>query len=106
MSLPNFPPAIVSLASRDHIIAPGDSVLIECVALDVDGDAITYNWTCDRGVINGQAGVIAWTAPAEEGLARVTVVISDGGAGDGQSEHHSDRQKRMFPLRLPGSPPT
>ena len=76
---PNTPPGIVSLTSRDHVIAPGDSVLIECVAEDADGDELTYEWTCDRGVINGHTGVIAWTAPAEEGLARVTVDVSDGG---------------------------
>ncbi|TFH34077.1 MAG: hypothetical protein E4G93_05915, partial [Dehalococcoidia bacterium] len=61
------------------MVAPGDSVLIECVAADENGDELAYEWTSDRGTINGYAGDIAWTAPAEEGLARVSVTVSDGG---------------------------
>ncbi len=72
-------PEIVSLDSRARVIAPSDSVLVECIAHDEDGDALTYDWVADRGVINGQAGVIAWTAPGEEGLARISVTVSDGG---------------------------
>lgn len=81
----NTPPEIVSLESRARIVAPSDSVLIECVAFDADGDELTYDWTSDRGTIDGYAGVIAWTAPAEEGLARVTVSVTDGG-DEGASE--------------------
>jgi predicted secreted protein len=76
---PNTPPAIVSLEARARVVAPGDSVLVECVAEDADGDALTYEWTSDRGTINGQAAAVAWTAPSEEGLARITVTVSDGG---------------------------
>lgn len=76
---PNTPPAIVSLEARAQVVAPGDSVLVECVAEDVDGDELSYEWTSDRGTINGDAGAVAWTAPLEEGLARITVTVSDGG---------------------------
>ncbi len=76
---PNTPPEIVSLTSRSAVVAPGDSVLVECDATDPDGDELTYDWTSDRGTINGHAGVIAWTAPSEEGIARVSVEVSDGG---------------------------
>jgi len=76
---PNVPPEIVSLEARARMVAPGDSVLIECVAADENGDELAYEWTSDRGTINGYAGAIAWTAPAEEGLARVSVTVSDGG---------------------------
>ena len=75
----NTPPDIVSLESRSRVVAPGDSVLVECMATDVDGDELTYEWTSDRGSISGHAGVVAWTAPEEEGLARVTVTVTDGG---------------------------
>jgi hypothetical protein len=75
----NTPPEIVSLESRSRVVAPGDSVLVECMATDVDDDELTYEWTSDRGSISGYAGVVAWTAPAEEGLACVTVTITDGG---------------------------
>lgn len=76
---PNAPPEITSLESRSRVIAPGDSVLVECIAFDADGDELAYEWSSDRGTINGHLGVVAWTAPAQEGLARVSVVVSDGG---------------------------
>lgn len=53
---PNTPPAIVSLEARAQVVAPGDSVLVECVAEDVDGDTLSYEWTSDRGTVNGNAG--------------------------------------------------
>jgi hypothetical protein len=76
---PNVPPTIVSLESHARVVAPGDSVLVECVATDEDGDELTFEWTSDRGAINGHAGVVAWTAPADEGIARISVTVSDGG---------------------------
>ena len=75
----NIPPEITSLQSRSRVIAPGDSVLVECIAFDQDGDELTYTWSSDRGTINGQLGVVAWTAPVQEGLGRISVVVSDGG---------------------------
>jgi len=78
-AVPNTPPSIVSLEARAPVVAPGDSVLVECVAEDADGDELTYEWTSDRGTINGFTGVVAWTAPSEEGLARITVTVGDGG---------------------------
>ena len=74
----NSPPEIVSLESRERVVSPGDSVLIECIAIDADDDELSYEWSSDRGVVNGYAGTIAWTAPAQEGLARITVNVSDG----------------------------
>lgn len=75
----NTSPEIVSLESRARVVAPGDSVLVECVAVDADADELTYEWEADRGAITGYAGVVAWTAPSDEGPARVTVTVSDGG---------------------------
>ncbi|MBE9505937.1 MAG: hypothetical protein IMY84_03900 [Chloroflexi bacterium] len=75
----NSPPEIVGLVCRQEVIAPLDSCLIECVAEDRDGDALEYEWSSDSGMINGYAGTVAWTAPAEEGIYHVTVEVSDGG---------------------------
>lgn len=76
----NTPPEIVTLESRVRVVAPGDSVLIECTATDADEkDELTFEWAADRGTINGYANTIAWTAPVQEGLARITVTVGDGG---------------------------
>jgi hypothetical protein len=76
---PTAPPEIVSLESRSRVVAPGDSVLVECIASSTGGDELTYEWAADRGTINGYAGVVAWTAPSQEGLARISVTVGNGG---------------------------
>ncbi len=78
-------PIIQSLESHLRVIGPGDSVVIECVAVAEDGGELTYEWSADRGIINGSGPVIAWTAPEQEGIARITVSVSNG-AGDPVTE--------------------
>ena len=75
----NSPPEIVGLACHQEVIAPLDSCLIECVAQDVDGDELEYEWSSDSGTINGYAGTVAWTAPKGEGIYHVMVTVKDGG---------------------------
>ena len=75
----NTPPQIVGLSCRQQVIAPLDSCLIECVAEDVDGDELQYDWSSDSGMVNGYDGTVAWTAPEVEGIYHVTVAVSDGG---------------------------
>ena len=74
----NTPPEIVGLSCRQEVIAPLDSCLIECIAEDVDGDELQYEWSSDSGMINGHDGTVAWTAPEGEGIYHVTVAVSDG----------------------------
>jgi len=78
-------PEIVSLESHDTVIAPGDSVFIECVAIPRDDAELVFEWTSDRGTFNGHAGMVAWTAPEQEGIARITVTVSNG-IGESVSE--------------------
>jgi len=50
---------------------------IECVVSNTSGE-VSYNWSCESGVISGEGSMITWTAPNET-LTRttVTVIVSD-----------------------------
>jgi len=50
---------------------------IECVVSNTSGE-VSYNWSCESGVISGEGSLITWTAP-DETLTRttVTVIVSD-----------------------------
>jgi len=74
----SHPPEIVSLTAKQDLVAPKDSCLIECIAKDEDGDELTYTWTAGSGTVNGYAGTVAWTAPENEGLYKISVEVSDG----------------------------
>ncbi len=77
----NHLPEIVSLEAGAEVIGPSNSCLIECLVWDQDGDELTYNWTAEKGKITSidQKGTrVAWTAPKDEGLYSITVVVQDG----------------------------
>jgi hypothetical protein len=50
---------------------------IECTVSNTSG-GVSYNWSCESGVISGEGSMITWTAPNET-LTRttVTVIVSD-----------------------------
>jgi len=74
----NSVPTIVSLVSRNDVVAPLDRCLIECVADDQEGDTIKYDWSTDGGTVTGYEGTVAWTAPAREGIYHITCQVNDG----------------------------
>ncbi len=94
-------PEIVSLESGDRVIAPGDSVLIECVAVSADGGDLDYQWDSDRGTLNGHDGTYAWTAPEQEGVARITVTVTNR-AGVAVSESIAIVVKKNTPPVIAG----
>ena len=64
----------------DRVIVPesvkaGETVKLEVVAHDADGDKLTYNWEVSEGTVDA-AGV--WTVPAEATNATVLVRVGDG----------------------------
>ena len=64
----------------DRVVVPeevkaGETVQLEIIAHDADGDALSYNWDVSAGTVDA-AGV--WTVPAEPTSATVFVHVSDG----------------------------
>ena len=70
----NSQPVIDRVVVPDEVKA-GETVQLEIIAHDADGDALTYNWDVSEGTVDA-AGV--WTVPAEPTSAIVFVHVSDG----------------------------
>ena len=70
----NSQPVIDRVVVPDEVKA-GETVQLEIIAHDADGDALTYNWEVSAGTVDA-AGV--WTVPAEPTNATVLVHVSDG----------------------------
>ncbi len=74
----NSPPVV------DHLIVPeevnpGDSVELQVVAHDGDGDALTYVWNVEKGELDSETGqIVKWTVPSDLKAATVTVSVNDG----------------------------
>ena len=76
----NEAPVIVSLTANPQV-QPQDKAQVVCEATDVDGDNLTYCWSCTDGILEGASATVTWTAPQTPGSYTVTVVVSDGKGG-------------------------
>ena len=74
----NSPPVIDHLIVPDEV-KPGDSVELQVVAHDEDGDALTYVWDVEKGKLDSETGqTVKWTVPSDLKAAAVTVSVNDG----------------------------
>jgi hypothetical protein len=73
---------VIHYMSAQQQAFPSSNSEIRCVATDADDDTLSYNWSADAGVINGDGNTIMWTAPEEEGDYSVEVIVSDGNGTD------------------------
>jgi hypothetical protein len=85
-AVPTIPPNAVPSVSRldDQASSRGDAVSLQVVAVDGDGDALTFSaWGLPPGLsIDTRSGVIAGTI-TDDGEYRATVTVEDpGGATD------------------------
>ena len=78
---PNQSPVISSLTASEGRVNPSASCQVKCVALDPDGDKLSYSWSAS-GSISGKGYAITWTAPATAGDYTITVKVSDGRGGE------------------------
>ncbi|PIX26864.1 MAG: hypothetical protein COZ67_05365 [Chloroflexi bacterium CG_4_8_14_3_um_filter_45_15] len=59
----------------------GRSCEIECIASDLDGDELSYEWSTDGNVF-GEDSIVTWAAPLKEGgTVTVAVTVSDSSGG-------------------------
>jgi phage baseplate assembly protein gpV len=47
------------------------------VAVDPDGDRLTYDWSASQGIVDGSGPTITWTAPDLPGTYPISVTVSD-----------------------------
>lgn len=83
----NRPPIVHSLktgrpAGGACTVRPGTTNTVSCIAIDPDGDDLTYTWSASAGSVSGSGPEVAWTAPDKEATYTITVVVSDGRGGE------------------------
>jgi len=78
----NRPPTIDSIAGPSSVPANGNTSLT-CFASDLDGDSLTYSWTCARGRLSPATGrTVTWYAPDTSGNVSITATVRDGRGGE------------------------
>lgn len=74
----NHAPIIESISAASLTIAPGGLTDLSAIAIDSDGDAITYSWQAITGlVVAGEPGYAVYQAPATRGTDTVSCTVQD-----------------------------
>lgn len=74
----NSPPVIDHLIFPEKI-DPGDSVELQVVARDIDGDVLHYVWEVEKGKLDSRTErIVTWTAPSDAKWVIVKVSVNDG----------------------------
>jgi hypothetical protein len=78
-------PVISNFMSEKNAIFPLQHSEITCVASDIDGDNLTYEWSANGGSISGEGSTVTWIAPDAVGTYSITVAVSDGNGSQSTS---------------------
>ena len=81
----NHPPIITSLTADKERVIPSGSCQVECVASDLDGDELSYEWLVSGGSVHVEGSIATWTAPDTAGSYTITVRVTDGQGGESSS---------------------
>lgn len=77
----NIPPQIISLTADPNTVILGLSAYINCIAEDLNGDELYYNWIYHFGTISGSGSSVTWTAPNKIGTYLILCEVNDGYGG-------------------------
>ncbi|MCD6568505.1 MAG: hypothetical protein J7K94_07230 [Dehalococcoidia bacterium] len=78
----NRVPTISEIIIGQERFMPGGSYSFECLASDVNGDALTYEWQAEGGAISGEGPSATWIAPDTVGACRISVTAKDEMGGE------------------------
>jgi cytochrome c5 len=90
LAIANNPPRVEPLVPRhgsgDDVQAAnlGETVTVQAVAKDPDGDSVDFRWLLDAGsgTLSATSGsAVNWTLPAVDGLYSLAMIASDGKGG-------------------------
>jgi WD40 repeat protein len=75
----NAVPVIDALLASASAVAPGERITLKATAHDPNpGEVLTYAWTASVGALGSpSSATTTWTAPAETGLATLTLAVTD-----------------------------
>ena len=76
----NNPPSIKALAAESKVSVLSTSQII-CEDEDIDGDELTYSWSTNGGMIEGQGPAVNWIAPETPGEYAIAVLVNDNQGG-------------------------
>ena len=94
----NSPPVIDRLIAPEQV-NPGDSVELQVVAHDADGDVLSYVWEVKAGTLDANTGhTVRWTAPSNVLSTMVKVQVNDG-------INESVVKSKRVSINLPNSAP-
>ena len=82
----NSQPVISILQSSIDTVKIGNTVQINCIASDPDGDNLTYIWHSNDGTITGSGQSIDWIAPLSIGSYSISCKVDDGNGGTDSKE--------------------
>ena len=77
----NHAPVIEKITYAKDVFSNSENELI-CLASDVDGDNLTYRWTCEAGSIKSDGANALWMPPGKMGTYPVTLIVTDGKDGE------------------------
>lgn len=73
----NQSPKVSSIkADTKYVYLKGQAEL-ECIALDPEGDPMTFTWSCTEGTFVGTGPIVIWQAPNAYGDFHIMVVVED-----------------------------
>jgi len=77
---PNFPPTVVEVVASSALVETGQEIELLCLAMDLDGDSLTYTWSSAAGIFKfgNDTKTVLWVAPSNEGYYQIEVEVSDG----------------------------
>jgi hypothetical protein len=75
----NNAPHVSSITAAKHNVNEEESIAIDAVASDPDGDVMLYTWSASAGTVTSGAGTanITWKAPAASGPVTLTLTVDD-----------------------------
>lgn len=73
----NQAPQITEIQKSAAYVGPGEMLELSCLAIDPNGDPLTYTWTNSGGVFSGSGSTVSWTAPPAEGIFQINVKVAD-----------------------------
>jgi hypothetical protein len=84
----NHPPVISLISANNRYLELGDTTSLLCRATDPDSDPLSYVWSSDAGLVQGNDSLASYTAPVIQGIYHITCTVKDP-SGDSVSENIS-----------------
>jgi len=73
----NHSPRVSRIKTDTMLVYPKGQAELECLALDPEGDAMTFTWSCTEGTFIGSGPIVTWRAPNAYGDFHIMVVVED-----------------------------